>query len=152
MKILLLEKINRLGDLGDEIQVKPGYARNYLVPQGKACYATPENRKVFEGRKEKLQQAEQEKIEHANQRHTKLHGLVVTLPARVSSNSKLFGSVTQADIIKSIKSMCDVGVEKKEIINMPGGAIRELGEYNITVQLHSDVRADITVKIVASAA
>lgn len=152
MKVVLMQKINKLGDLGDVVQVKPGYARNYLVPYAKACYATPENVKRFEEQREKLLQAERQQEEQARQRQEKLHGASITIAARVSGNNKLFGSVTQAEIVKAIKTAHDVAVEKKEISRLPRGSIRELGEYKITIQLHSDVEAQLTVNVVAEAA
>lgn len=150
MKVVLLEK-NKLGDLGDVVHVKPGYARNYLVPYGKACYATPENIKRFEERREKLLLAERQKLEHAEQRKNKLDGLMITVSARVSHDDKLFGSVTSADLARSIKDARDVEVERKEIVNMPSGSIRELGEYPVTIQLHPEIKAEVTVKVVSEA-
>lgn len=150
MKIVLLEK-NKLGDLGDVAHVKPGYARNYLVPHGKACYATPENIKRFEERREKLLLVEQQKLEHAEQQKDKLDGLIITVSARVSHDNKLFGSVTSADIVRSIKDACELEIERKGIINMPSGAIRDLGEYPVTVQLHPEIKAQVIVKVVSKA-
>lgn len=148
MKILLLEKVDPLGDLGDEVQVKSGYARNYLVPYGKACYATPENLKLVEELREKLRHAEQQQIERARQRREKLQGAVLTVSARVSGGDRLFGSVTQADLADAIKAACGVEVEKKEIMNAPEGPIRKLGEYRLPIRLHPEVQAEVTVKVV----
>ena len=144
MDIILLEKVANVGDLGDKVRVRAGYARNYLIPQGKAKYATPENIAEFETRREELQKAAAELLAKAENRRTKLEGIEVSIAAKAGSEGKLFGSVGADDIAKAI-SVAGVEVEKREV-RLPGGPLRKTGEYEIELHLHTDVNA--TVKLI----
>ncbi len=144
MEIILLEKIANLGDLGDKVRVRAGYARNYLIPHGKAKYATPENIAEFEAHREELQNAAAESLAMAENRLSKLEGIEVSIAAKAGSEGKLFGSVGSGDIAKAI-SATGVEVEKREV-RLPSGPLRQTGEYEIELHLHTDVNA--TVKLI----
>lgn len=147
MQVILLEKVGRLGNLGDQVNVKPGYGRNYLLPFGKAVAATKENIAEFEKRRAELEAAAAERRSVAEARATKLADLVVTIAANAGDEGKLFGSIGTRDIADAINA-AGVEVEKSEV-RLPNGVIRETGEFQIDVQLHSDVTQAITLRIVA---
>ncbi len=144
MEVILLEKVENLGDLGDKVTVRPGYARNYLLPTGKAKYATPENIAEFEARRAELEKAAAEALANAEARRDRLAEMEVTIPAHAGNEGKLFGSVGAAEIAEAI-SAAGVPVEKREI-RLPEGPLRQVGEYEIGVHLHTDV--DATVKVI----
>ncbi len=145
MEVILLEKIHKLGDLGDQVNVKSGYGRNYLIPGKKAVPATPENVEKFQQQRAELEKARAEALAVAQQRATGLEELKVTIMGKAGTEGKLFGSIGTADIAEAV-SATGVAVEKKEI-RLPEGALRQIGEYAIDVQLHPDVAVSITVVI-----
>ncbi len=147
MEVILLEKIYKLGELGEQVKVKPGFGRNYLIPQGKAVPATEENIKVFEERRAELEKAQEAHLEKARVQAEKLNGQVFTIRRKASSEGKLFGSVNVADIEEAIHA---TGLEvSKHGIHLPEGPFRVVGEFDLTVQLHADVDADIKIVVEA---
>lgn len=148
MEVILLEKVRNLGGLGDQVKVKSGYGRNYLIPKGKAVMATKENVAMFEERRAELEAKAAEQMATAQGRAEKLAGLgVVTIVARAGDEGKLFGSVTASDVADAV-SAAGVDVAKSEV-KMPEGALRQTGEFELMVQLHTDVAQNITVQVVA---
>ena len=147
MNVILLERLGNLGDIGDEVAVKAGFARNYLIPKGKAVRATEENRAVFEGRRAELEKAAAEQLAEAQDRAAKLEGLSLTLVVKAGEEGKLYGSVGTQDIADAITAEA-IEVVRAEV-RMPEGVIRSTGEYEIDVQLHSDVTVSIAVAVVA---
>ena len=146
MNVILLEKIGNLGDLGDEVSVKPGFARNYLLPQGKAVTADDENRTVFEGRRAELEASANEKLAEANTRAEKLVDKELSIAVKSGEEGRLYGSVGTQNIADALTAE-GISVERSEI-RMPEGVIRVLGEYEIAIQLHTDVTAQIKVVVV----
>jgi large subunit ribosomal protein L9 len=146
MDVILLEKIDRLGALGDVVKVKPGYARNFLLPTGKAKAATPDNIKELEERRAELEAKAAEMLASAQTRKEKLDGLAVSITSKSGTEGKLFGSVGTADIADAINA-AGVEVEKKEV-RMPTGPIRIAGEYDIELHLHTDVDAVIKLTVI----
>lgn len=147
MEIILLEKVQNLGDLGEKVNVKPGFGRNFLIPTGKAVPATASNVEAFEARRAELEKAAAEKLATAQARADKLAELSVTITRKASDEGKLFGSVSNIDIADAITS---VGVEiSKSEVRMPEGAIRDTGEFDIAIHLHTDINS--TVKVVVAA-
>lgn len=148
MQVILLETVGTLGKLGDTVQVKGGFGRNYLIPFGKAVSATPENVKKFEERRAELEAAEAEKLGVARGRAEKLHGLgQVTITANAGEGGKLFGSIGTQNIADAVTA-AGVEVERAEV-KLPEGAIRELGEFDIDIQFHPDVTQAIKLVIEA---
>ena len=146
MNVILLEKIGNLGDLGDEVSVKPGFARNYLLPQGKAVTADDENRTVFEGRRAELEASANEKLVEANTRAEKLVDKELSIAVKSGEEGRLYGSVGTQNIADALTAE-GIPVDRSEI-RMPEGVIRVLGEYEIAIQLHTDVNAEIKVVVV----
>ena len=147
MEIILLEKIDNLGSLGDKVKVRPGYARNYLIPQGKAKFATPENIAEFEARRAELETAAEDALRGAEQRRSALDGMEITISAKAGSEGKLFGSVGAADVAVALAS-AGVEVEKREV-RLPTGKLRHTGDYELDLHLHTDVDAKIKVNVIA---
>ncbi len=147
MEVILLDRIRNLGNLGDKVNVRPGYGRNFLIPQGKAIPATGENLHVFEERRAELEQKAAESLTLAKEKAEKLADLNIVITARAADEGKLYGSVGTAEIAHAI-SQGVLEIEKSEI-NLPTGVIREVGEYDIDVNLHSDVT--ITIKVTVEA-
>ena len=145
MEVILLEKIHRLGDLGDTVKVRPGYGRNYLIPKRKAVPATPDNVAAFEERREELLKAQNESLALAEKRAEELDGFSVVIAARAGAGGKLFGSVGTADIAAAA-SRVGAEIEKREV-RMPDGPIRELGDYQVSIHLHADLDKTIAVEI-----
>jgi len=145
MKVILQERVTNLGNVGDQVTVKAGYARNYLLPRSKAVQATANNVLVFEKRRAELEKKAAEVFEAAKKRATDLEGFVITLSAQASEEGKLFGSIGPRDIAKAAT---DIGkpLEKSEV-EMPEGPIRVLGETALTVHLHGEVHAKIKVVV-----
>jgi large subunit ribosomal protein L9 len=150
MQVILMEKVVNLGGLGDVVKVKDGFARNYLIPQGKAKRATEANLKEFEGRRAELEKKANEQLTGAQEKAAKLEGLKVDIAQKAGVDGRLFGSVTNADIAEALTQATGVAVKKAEI-RMPQGPIKHIGEFPIVVALHSDVLANITVHVVAEA-
>ena len=146
MEVILLEKIDSLGGLGDKVRVRPGYARNYLLPQGKAKFATPENIAEFEARRAELERAAAEALAAADTRRESLAGMVIELTAKAGSEGKLFGSIGAADIADAVTAR-GVEVEKREV-RLPEGPLRQAGEYEIQLHLHADVDAEIRIIVI----
>ncbi len=147
MQVILLEKIRRLGELGDTVKVKSGYGRNFLIPQGKAVSATEANKKFFEQRRADLEKKQAEVLAAAQARAEKLAALTVTIASKAGDEGKLFGSVGTRDIADAV-TKAGVAVEKSEV-RLPNGALRNVGEYDIAIALHSEVAATVKVAIVA---
>ena len=145
MQVILLEKVGKLGDLGDQVNVKSGYGRNFLIPLGKAVPASAGNVADFEARRAELEAVAAEKVAAAQARADKLAGVVVTMESNAGEEGKLFGSIGTRDIADAISATGNE-VAKSEV-KMPEGVIRELGEYDISVQLHSDVTTVVKVVV-----
>jgi large subunit ribosomal protein L9 len=146
MEVILLEKIHKLGDLGQQVRVKPGYGRNYLIPNGKAIPATEANIARFETRRAELERAQQDSQARAVARAAALADLNVTIARRAASEGKLYGSVGTVDIADAVKA---TGNELlKQEVRLPEGPFRTLGEHKVDLQLHADVVVTITVTIV----
>ena len=146
MNVILLERVNNLGDLGDEVAVKPGFARNYLIPNSKAVQANKANRAYFEERRADLEKAANEKLSEAQARAEKLAETVVTIMVKSGEEGRLYGSVGTQDIADAL--VRDGHAVARSEVRMPEGAIRSLGEYEIALQLHSDVTVEIKVAVV----
>ena len=148
MQIILMEKVVNLGGLGDVVKVKDGFARNYLIPQGKAKRATEANLKEFEGRRAELEKKANEHLQGAQERAGKLEGQRVDVTAKAGVDGRLFGSITNADVAEALKSSTGIDVKKAEV-RMPQGPLKHTGEFPLVIQLHSDVLANVTVHVVA---
>lgn len=149
MQVILLEKINHLGDLGAVVKVKDGYARNFLIPQGHAKRATKAAIAEFETRRAELEKAQAERIAAAQDVAAKLNGQTVEIASKAGVDGRLFGSVTNADIAEAVDKL---GFQiKKSQVRTPLGAIKSVGEFTITIGLMTDITADVVVKVVAEA-
>jgi len=146
MEVILLSKVENLGALGDKVSVRSGYARNYLIPQGKAKFATAENIAEFEARRAELEAQAASALATAEERKSKLDGITVTITAKEAGEGKLFGSVGNIDVLEALTSLGHQ-VEKREI-RMPDGAFRNVGEHQVELHLHTDVNATVTISIV----
>jgi len=146
MEVILLEKIRKLGELGDKVKVSPGYGRNFLVPYGKALPANEENLAMFEARRAELEKAEKEKLDAANARLAKIENLEVSIAARASDEGKLYGSIGVAEIAQAVIDAAGVEICNSEV-HMPEGPIRQTGEYEFMVELHTDIETMIKVNI-----
>ena len=146
MQVILMEKVVNLGGLGDVVKVKDGFARNFLIPQGKAKRATEKNLKEFEDRRAELEKKANVTLTSSQERAAKVEGLQLDISQKAGVDGRLFGSVTNADIAEALQKQ---GHEvKKAEIRMPTGAIKHIGEFPIVLQLHSDVLANIVVHVV----
>jgi len=146
MQIILMEKVINLGQLGDVVKVKEGYARNFLIPQGKARRATDSAIKEFEARRADLEKAQSDRLSAAQSVNDKLVGANVRIPAKAGVDGRLFGSVTNSDIAEALsKKGFDVN---KGQIRMPQGPLKTVGEHPVLVALHTDVVANVTVTVV----
>jgi len=151
VEVILLEKIRNLGSLGEKVKVAPGYGRNYLVPQGKATYATADNLKKFELRRAELEKAAAEAIQAAEARQQTLAALpVIKIMAKAGEEGKLFGSIGTKDIADAVTA---AGVEicKSEVI-LPTGVLRHVGDYDIEIEVHGDVMAHVKISVISSEA
>jgi len=150
MEVILLERIDNLGALGDKVNVKSGYGRNYLLPMGKALAASAKNVAEFEAKRAELEKVQAEKLAAATARKEKIEALAsITISHNAGEEGKLFGSVGTTDIADAITN---AGIElARSEIRMPEGVFHAVGEYEVTIHLHSDVNADIKVVIVAEA-
>ena len=147
MNVILLEPINRLGELGDEVAVRPGFARNYLLPQGKAVRATADNRQRFEQRRAELQKLAEARLAKAGNRGRQLAAANVTIVVKAGEEGKLYGSVGAQEIANALAEQ-GIEVHKREII-LSEGAFRVLGDHEVTVRVHSDVSVSVPVSVVA---
>jgi large subunit ribosomal protein L9 len=145
MEVILLEKIANLGELGQVVKVKDGYARNYLIPHGKAKRATEENRKAFEARRAELEQTQATALAKAQERAGKLDGLTLQITQKAGPDGRLFGSVTNYDIVEALKKQGHE-VERAQI-RMPQGPLKQVGDFPIQIALHTDVDVTITVSV-----
>jgi large subunit ribosomal protein L9 len=146
MNVILLDNVENLGSIGDLVKVKPGYGRNFLLPQGKAALATPENMKAIEARRADLEKAAADELATAKTRATTINGVELVIAANAGSEDKLFGSVGPIDVAEAFAAV-QIEVQRSEI-RMPDGPIHELGEFPIGVHLHPEVNAEVIVKVV----
>lgn len=146
MQIILMEKVINLGQFGDVVKVKNGYARNFLIPQGKAKRATASSMAEFEVRRAELLKADLAKLADAQARGEKIAGVVVKIAQKAGVDGKLFGSVTNADIAAALAAQ-GYTVEKSQV-RMPAGHLKQVGDYQVSIALHTDVAVEITVAIV----
>ncbi len=148
MNVILLENVENLGNIGDLVTVKPGYGRNFLLPQGKAALATPENIREIEARRAELEKAAAEELAAAKKRAEVINGMELVIAANAGSEDKLFGSVGPIDIAQAFEGV-QVEVERSEI-RMPEGPIHELGEFEIGLHLHPEVDVEVRIRVVAA--
>lgn len=146
MQIILLEKIANVGNLGEVVKVKAGYARNFLIPKGMAKRATPENLKLLEARREELEKSAAEKLETARALGEKLEGTKVRITQKAGVDGRLFGSVGNVDVVEALLRE-GVTIQKAQI-RMPSGPLKQVGDHPVTISLHTDVIAHITVTVV----
>jgi large subunit ribosomal protein L9 len=145
MQVILMEKVANLGELGDVVKVKDGFARNFLIPQGKAKRATEANLKAFESRRAELEKAQAETLAKAQERGTKLDGLTLQITQKAGPDGRLFGSVTNYDIVEALQKQ---GHEvERANIRMPQGPLKQVGDFPIQIALHTDVTITITVSV-----
>lgn len=145
MNVILMEKVKGLGAMGDVVSVKGGYARNFLIPNGKAKMATAANVEVFEARRAELEAAAAQGLADAQALHEKMQGLVVVIEAKAGDEGKLFGSVGTQDVVDALATQ-GFTVERRQV-QMPDGAIRVVGTFELTLSLHAEVNATITVDV-----
>jgi len=145
MQVILMEKVVNLGGLGDVVKVKDGYARNFLLPQGKARRVTPENLALFETKRAELEKVQAEKLVAAQERADKLQGLMLQIARKSGVDGRLFGSVTNADIAEALMTQ-GFEVDKSDL-RLPLGPLKQIGDTQIEVALHTDVMATITVSV-----
>jgi large subunit ribosomal protein L9 len=145
MDVILLEKVKNLGDLGDTVKVKPGYGRNFLLPQGKALPATKGNLKVFEERKAELVKKAGDSLNAAKARAEKLAGKTLTIKALTAEEGKLYGSVGVTDVVRAANA---AGFDiKRSEVDMPNGPVRQIGSSPVTLRLHTEVETSITLVV-----
>jgi large subunit ribosomal protein L9 len=145
MQVILLEKVANLGDLGDVVRVKDGFARNFLIPQGKAKRATEANLKAFEARRGELEKAQADTLSKAQERGARIDGLTLQIVQKAGVDGRLFGSVTNYDIVEALKAQ---GHEvERSMIRMPAGPIKQVGDVHLQVQLHTDVVVTVNVSV-----
>lgn len=147
MEVILLDKVGKLGAIGDKVTVKSGYGRNYLLPQGKAVAATAKNVAEFEARRAELEANAAGKLSEAQTRAGKLAELTVTIAANAGDEGRLFGSVGTRDIAEAV-SKAGVAINKSEV-RLPQGALREVGQYDIDIQLHAEIIQAVKLVVVA---
>jgi len=145
MQIILMDKVVNLGDLGDVVKVKDGYARNFLIPTGRARRATQANMEVFAAQKAELERVAAEKLADAQRRAEKLEGSSVKVSQKAGVDGRLFGSITNADIADALKAQGHEVVKSE--VRLPEGPFKAIGEYPVTLALHTDVTANITVLV-----
>ncbi len=150
MQLILLQKVANLGGLGDKVTVKPGYGRNYLVPQGKAVPATPGNLKEFEARRAEYEAKAQANLDAATARLAKLADASVTVTANASTEGKLYGSVGPREIAEAVSRQLGIDLHKSEVV-MGEGPLRHTGEFEVHLHLHADAQTTIKVTVVPEA-
>lgn len=146
MQVILLQKVANLGNIGDRVKVRSGYGRNFLLPQGKATLATPENIARFEARRAELERAAREHLESAGERAAAMKDFKLTIPAKAGTEGKLFGSIGTADIAEACNK-AGFKIERSEV-RLPSGPLRTLGEHVVSLHLHADVDVPLAVSIV----
>ena len=145
MQIILMEKVDNLGGLGDVVKVKDGYARNFLIPQGKAKRATPVNLAEFEKRRDDLEKSQSETLTAAQEKGAKIDGLMIQISQKAGVDGRLFGSVTTHDIAEALQTQ---GHQvERSMIRLPEGPLKQIGDYTIGVALHTDVLVNVTVSV-----
>jgi len=149
MQVILMEKVVNLGNLGDVVKVRDGFARNYLIPQGKAKRATPDNLKAFESRRAELEKAQADSLAKAQERAAKLEGLMVQVTQKAGVDGRLFGSVGNYDIVEALGKQ-GIEIERSQV-RMPQGPLKQVGDYPLQIVLHTDVVATITVSVLGEA-
>jgi len=147
MQIILLEKVANLGGLGDVVKVKDGFARNYLIPQGKAKRATDANLKAFEAKRAELEKQQGEILVAAQGRAEKLEGFAATIAQKAGVDGRLFGSVTNQDIAEALSAASGLKIVKMEV-RLPDGPLKLVGEYDVVIALHHDVIANVKITVV----
>jgi large subunit ribosomal protein L9 len=147
MEVILLQKVANLGNIGDKVKVRSGFGRNYLLPQGKATLATPENVARFEARRAELERAAREQLSTAEERATALRDFKLTIPAKAGTEGKLFGSIGTSDIAEAVMR-AGFNVQRSEV-RLPNGALRTIGEHSVMLHLHADIDVPLSVTIVA---
>jgi len=145
MQVILLEKIHNVGELGEVVKVKQGFARNYLIPHGKAKRATPENLKLLEEKRAELEKAAAEKLASAQEQAAKIEGLAIQITQKAGVDGRLFGSVTNVDIVEALQALGHT--VEKAMIRMPDGPLKHVGDFPLTIALHTDATAHITVSV-----
>jgi len=150
MQVILMEKVVNLGNLGDVVKVRDGYARNFLIPQGKAKRVTPENLAEFETRRAELERQQAEKLSGAQEKAAKLEGLMVQITRKAGVDGRLFGSVTAQHLSAALAEQLGVEADKR-IIEMPD-EVKELGNYEATVKFHPEVHAAVKFEVAAEGA
>ena len=145
MQVILMEKLANLGNLGDVVKVKDGFARNFLIPHGKAKRATEANLKAFEARRTELEKAQADTLAKAQERGAKLDGLTLQIVQKAGVDGRLFGSVTNYDVVEALKAQ---GHEvERSMVRMPAGPIKQVGEVHLQIQLHTDVVVTVHVSV-----
>jgi large subunit ribosomal protein L9 len=147
MEVILLQKVANLGNIGDRVKVRSGFGRNYLLPQGKATLATPDNVARFEARRAELEKYAREHLSSAEERATALREFKLLIPAKAGTEGKLFGSIGTADIAEAA-TKAGIKIERSEV-RLPNGALRTVGDHSIVLHLHADIDVPLAVTIVA---
>ena len=150
MNVILLERVRNLGNLGDQVRVRSGYGRNFLIPQGKAAIANEANKAQFEARRAELEKAQATTLEKSKARGEKMAGTTVKITAKAGEEGKLFGSISTADIAEAM-TQAGFPVERAEL-HLPNGPLKQIGDFEIPVSLHTEVNFKITVSVVAEKA
>jgi large subunit ribosomal protein L9 len=145
MQVILMERVANLGNLGDVVKVKDGFARNYLIPKGKAKRATDANLKAFEARRAELEKVQADALAKAQQRAEKLEGLMLQITQKAGVDGRLFGSVTNYDVVEALGAQ-GIEIERSEV-RMPQGPLKQVGDHRVEIALHGDVVATITVSV-----
>ena len=145
MQIILLEKVVNVGDLGEVVKVRQGYARNFLIPQGKAKRATADNIKLLEEKRAELEKAAGQKLAKAQAQAEKLEGVTIQVTQKAGVDGRLFGSVTNVDIVDALQGLGHT--VEKSMVRMPEGPLKHVGDFPLTLALHTDVAAHITVTV-----
>ena len=145
MQVILLEKVVNVGDLGEVVKVKQGYARNFLIPQGKAKRATPENLKLLEEKRSELEKAAGERLAKAQAQAEKIEGVTIQVTQKAGVDGRLFGSVTNVDIVDALQGLGHT--VEKSMVRMPEGPLKHVGDFPLVIALHTDVAAHITVTV-----
>jgi large subunit ribosomal protein L9 len=145
MQVILLEKVVNVGDLGEVVKVRQGYARNFLIPQGKAKRATPENLKLLEEKRSELEKAAGERLAKAQAQAEKIEGVTIQVTQKAGVDGRLFGSVTNVDIVDALQGLGHT--VEKSMVRMPEGPLKHVGDFPLIIALHTDVTAHITVTV-----
>ncbi len=145
MQVILLEKVVNVGDLGEVVKVRQGYARNFLIPQGKAKRATPENLKLLEAKRGELEKAAGERLVKAQAQAEKIEGVTIQVTQKAGVDGRLFGSVTNVDVVEALQGLGHT--VEKSMVRMPEGPLKHVGDFPLTIALHTDVAAHITVTV-----